>query len=82
MPEVILWVLVGSLVVAFSLAPQLAAAADAPPRLPGSLNNNRMLDAWLRLDADGTATIFPGNMAVGATGDPAVARQVATAAAT
>src|SRR5258708_39779532 len=56
---------VGSLVVAFSVAPHLAAAADAPPRLPGSLNNNRMLDAWLRIDADGTAMIFPGKVELG-----------------
>jgi CO/xanthine dehydrogenase Mo-binding subunit len=55
---------VGSLVVAFSLAPRWAAA-DAPSRLPGSLNANRMLDAWLRLDADGSATIFPGKVELG-----------------
>jgi nicotinate dehydrogenase subunit B len=55
---------VGSLIVTFSLAPRLAAAADAP-RLPGSLNNNRMLDAWLRIDADGSATIFPGKVELG-----------------
>lgn len=54
----------GSLVVAFSLAPKLAAAADAP-RLPGSLNGNRMLDAWLRIDADGSATVFPGKVELG-----------------
>ncbi len=55
---------VGSLVVTFSLAPRLASAADAP-HLPGSLNNNRMLDAWLRIDADGAATIFPGKVELG-----------------
>jgi nicotinate dehydrogenase subunit B len=55
---------VGSLVVTFSLAPRFATAADAP-RLPGSLNNNRMLDAWLRIDADGSATIFPGKVELG-----------------
>ena len=26
-------------------------AADAPPRLPGSLNGNRLLDAWLQIDS-------------------------------
>jgi CO/xanthine dehydrogenase Mo-binding subunit len=56
---------VGSLVISFSLVPHLAAAADAPARLPGSLNNNRMLDAWLRIEADGSATIFPGKVELG-----------------
>jgi nicotinate dehydrogenase subunit B len=55
---------VGSLVITFSLAPRIAAAAEAP-RLPGSLNNNRMLDAWLRIDADGAVTIFPGKVELG-----------------
>lgn len=55
---------VGSLIISFSLAPRLAAAADAP-HLPGSLNNNRMLDAWLRIEADGSATIFPGKVELG-----------------
>jgi nicotinate dehydrogenase subunit B len=56
---------VGSLVISFSLAPRVGFAADAPPHLPGSLNANRMLDAWLRIDADGTATIFPGKVELG-----------------
>ena len=34
-------------------------------RLPGSLNNNRMLNAWLRIDADGTVTIFTGKIELG-----------------
>ena len=55
---------VGSLVVAFSFAPKLAEAGAAE-RLPGSLNNNRMLDAWLRIEADGSATIFPGKVELG-----------------
>ena len=36
----------GAIVVAFSLAPRLALAQE-PPRLPGSLQTNRRLDAWL-----------------------------------
>lgn len=56
---------VGSLVITFSLTPPIALAADAPPRLPGSLNTNRMLDAWIRIDADGSATIFPGKVELG-----------------
>lgn len=54
----------GSLVISFSLVPRLAAAADAP-HLPGSLNNNRMLDAWIKIEADGSATIFPGKVELG-----------------
>jgi len=50
-------------VIAFSLRPPLAGAQAA--RLPGSLNNNRMLDAWLRINADGTATIFSGKVELG-----------------
>ena len=53
----------GALVVAFALAPRLAVAQA--PKLPGSLANNRMLDAWLRINADGSATIFTGKVELG-----------------
>src|SRR5256885_1426820 len=33
--------------------------------LPGSLNGNRMLDAWIRINADGTATVFTGKVELG-----------------
>src|SRR5207244_8587903 len=33
--------------------------------LQGSLANNHMLDAWLRIDADGSATIFSGKVELG-----------------
>lgn len=36
-----------------------------PPRLPGSLNTNRRLSQWLRFDAGGTVTIFPGKVEIG-----------------
>lgn len=36
-----------------------------PRRLPGSLNSNRMLDRWLRVNADGTVTVFPGKVEIG-----------------
>src|SRR5215213_1908416 len=49
----------GALVIAFSLP------AAAQTRLPGSLNGNRMLNAWLRIDADGTVTIFTGKIELG-----------------
>jgi nicotinate dehydrogenase subunit B len=53
----------GGLVLAFALAPHLAGAQE--PKLPGSLANNRMLDAWLRINADGSATIFTGKVELG-----------------
>ena len=53
----------GAVVVAFMLAPRLAGGQT--PKLPGSLVNNRMLDAWLRIDADGSATIFTGKVELG-----------------
>src|SRR2546422_8976759 len=54
-----------ALVVASSLAPELAFGQAKPAPLPGSLNNNRMLDSWLRIDADGTVTIFTGKIELG-----------------
>ena len=36
-----------------------------PARLPGSMNGNRMLNAWLRIDPDGTVTIFTGKIELG-----------------
>jgi nicotinate dehydrogenase subunit B len=53
----------GALVLAFTLAPRVAGAQAA--KLPGSLANNRMLDAWLRINADGSATIFTGKVELG-----------------
>jgi nicotinate dehydrogenase subunit B len=54
----------GAIVVAFSLDPR-EALAQQPAHLPGSLEKNRMLDAWLRINADGTATIYPGKVELG-----------------
>ena len=54
----------GAIVVAFSLDPKRAFGQD-PPRLPGSLQNNRKLDGWIRIGADGTATIFTGKVELG-----------------
>src|SRR5258706_9309390 len=54
-----------ALVVSFSLAPEWAFGQAKPAPLPGSLNNNRMLNAWLRIDADGTVTIFTGKIELG-----------------
>jgi CO/xanthine dehydrogenase Mo-binding subunit len=53
----------GALVIAFTLAPRAGRAQSAP--LPGSLNGNRRLDAWLRIDPNGTVTIFTGKIELG-----------------
>ena len=55
----------GGIVLAFSLRPAALLAQSAPPRLPGSLSNNRMLDAWIRINPDGTATVFTGKVELG-----------------
>jgi len=56
----------GALVVGFTLASAGLAQQLAPrPQLPGSLNNNRMLDGWLRINADGTVTVFTGKVELG-----------------
>jgi nicotinate dehydrogenase subunit B len=54
----------GAIVVAFTLDPRLARSQE-PVRLPGSLQTNRRLDAWLRINADGTATVFTGKVELG-----------------
>jgi nicotinate dehydrogenase subunit B len=53
----------GALVLSFAFAPRFLSAA--PAKLPGSLDKNRMLDAWLRINADGLATIFAGKVELG-----------------
>ncbi len=56
----------GVLTVAFSLLPHGALAQPAPPaKLPGSLNTNRSLDAWIRIDPEGTVTVFTGKVELG-----------------
>ncbi len=52
----------GAIVVAFSLDPKLARGQE---RLPGSLQNNRKLDGWIRINADGSATVFTGKVELG-----------------
>ncbi len=41
------------------------AAPAAPRKLPGSLEANRRLDRWLRVNRDGTVTAFPGKVEIG-----------------
>src|SRR5437762_13491324 len=54
----------GGILVAFSLDPKVAFAQQQPT-LPGSLQTNRMLDAWIRINADGSATVFTGKVELG-----------------
>jgi CO/xanthine dehydrogenase Mo-binding subunit len=59
----------GALVVSFALLPRLSAGQGAQvaraPTLPGSLKDTSMLDAWIRVDADGTITVFTGKVEFG-----------------
>jgi len=59
----------GALVVSFTILPealaQAPAAQPAPPRLPGSLAQTPSLDAWIRIDADGSITVFTGKVELG-----------------
>jgi len=56
----------GAIVIGFSLAGTAAIAQQAaPPRLPGSLSTNRMLDGWIRINANGSVTIFTGKCELG-----------------
>jgi CO/xanthine dehydrogenase Mo-binding subunit len=58
----------GGIVLSFSLGPELARAQEKKqdrPKLPGSLNTNRMLDAWIRIGADGKVTVFTGKAELG-----------------
>ena len=56
----------GAIVVAFSWSvPGVLAQQASPARLPGSLNTNRMLDGWLRINPDGTVTVFTGKCELG-----------------
>ena len=54
----------GALVVAFALHPTRTIAADAP-ELPGSLKTQPLLDGWIRIDADGSITVFTGKAELG-----------------
>ena len=53
----------GALVVSFSLLPRLAGAQAG--KLPGSLSKEPMLDAWIRVGADGRITVFTGKAELG-----------------
>jgi CO/xanthine dehydrogenase Mo-binding subunit len=64
----------GALVLSFSLAPprlwaqgaqNAGAQPVAEPPLPGSLKSDPMLNSWIRIDADGTITVFTGKAELG-----------------
>ena len=62
----------GALIVSFCMARQ-ATAQDGPgapsmtggPKLPGSLAKSPLLDAWIRIDANGRITAFTGKAELG-----------------
>ena len=55
----------GAIVATFSLAGPIAVAQQARPALPGSLNTNRMLDGWIRINTNGKVTIHTGKCEIG-----------------
>jgi nicotinate dehydrogenase subunit B len=60
----------GALIVSFSMTSvhaedQPAAATVPPPKLPGSLKDAPLLDAWIRIDAGGAITAFTGKAELG-----------------
>ena len=55
----------GVIVATFSLAGPVAIAQQARAPLPGSLNTNRMLDGWIRINANGKVTINTGKCEIG-----------------
>ncbi|TPI53351.1 xanthine dehydrogenase family protein molybdopterin-binding subunit [Mesorhizobium sp. B3-1-7] len=63
----------GALVVSFAIpaeaqqgeVPSAPGAQTAKPELPGSLADTPSLDAWIRIDADGSITVFTGKAELG-----------------
>ncbi|MFL6796872.1 MAG: molybdopterin cofactor-binding domain-containing protein [Xanthobacteraceae bacterium] len=54
----------GGILVAFSLDPSRAVAQEKA-RLPGSLQGNRKLDAWIRIERNGNANVCTGKVELG-----------------
>jgi len=60
----------GAFIVSFASAGRVAAQdasapLPGPPPLPGSLKQTPFLDSWIRIDADGTITVFTGKAELG-----------------
>ena len=61
----------GALVVSFSMSRAMAQegatppAAPEAPSLPGSLDDERFLDSWIRIGADNSVTVFTGKAELG-----------------
>jgi nicotinate dehydrogenase subunit B len=60
----------GALIVGFALLGGRTVAQAPPPApqappLPGSLKDTPMLDSWIRIDADGSITVFTGKAELG-----------------
>jgi len=61
----------GAVVVSFALIPKVLLAqgakpaAQAQPKLPGSLDKAPYLDAWIGIDGNGTVTVFTGKAELG-----------------
>ena len=71
----------GALIVSFSLADAFAQQQEAPaaapaPSPPGSLKTSPYLDSWIRIDADGSITVFTGKAELGQ-GFKTAAQQIA-----
>jgi nicotinate dehydrogenase subunit B len=70
----------GALIVSFSLTNAFAEDAAPPaapaPKPPGSLKDAPFLDAWIRIDADGSVTVFTGKAELGQ-GFKTAAQQIA-----
>ncbi|HUA56245.1 MAG TPA: molybdopterin cofactor-binding domain-containing protein, partial [Candidatus Sulfotelmatobacter sp.] len=55
----------GALVLGFSMLPRAGFAQTPPAKLPGDLNVAPRLDAWLRINAEGTVTVYTGKVELG-----------------
>src|SRR3954454_14777385 len=56
----------GALIVSFSLGAARAEDSAGPvPSPPGSLKASPLLDSWIRIDADGSITVFTGKAELG-----------------
>src|SRR5207237_3087922 len=53
------------IVIAFAMWPSAGVAQPAGQRLPGALDANRRVDAWLRVDPTGTVTVYTGRVELG-----------------